>query len=53
MLVRSGCSSHSEEKSSNRKLEKYRMVVNERTLRMEPEIAERQRARSGRGSREA
>ena len=37
-----GCSNHDD---SNSKLEKYRMVENERTMRTESEIAERQRSR--------
>ena len=43
--------------SSNSKFEKYRMVTNERTLRIEWRIAERQRSRvkwsRGQGNKEA
>ena len=42
MLVKGGCSNHDD---SNSKLEKYRMVENERTMRTESENAERQRSR--------
>ena len=41
MLVRDGCSNHGD---SNSKLEKYRMVEYERTVRTESENAERQRS---------
>ena len=43
MLIKDGCSNHDD---SNCKLEKYRMVENERTMRTESENAERQRSRS-------
>ena len=42
MLVKDGCSNHHD---SNSKLEKYRMVENDRTTRTESENAERQRSR--------
>ena len=42
MLVKDGCSNHD---GSNNKLEKYRMVENERTMRIESENAARQRSR--------
>ena len=42
MLVKDGCSNHDD---SKRKLEKYRMVENERTMRTGSENAERQTPR--------
>ena len=42
MLVEDGCSNHDD---SNSKLEKYRMVENERTMRTESVNSERQRSR--------
>ena len=42
MLVKDGCSNHDD---SSIKLEKYRMVENEQTIRTESENAERQRSR--------
>ena len=44
MMVKDGCSNHDD---SNSKLEKYRVVENERTMRTESENAERQRSRVG------
>ena len=43
MSIRRGCSRHSYEDSSNSKLEKSRLVANERTTRNESGIAERHR----------